>query len=204
VRALEDIVATALGAKSCKGLVKIRKLAEGASNKVFTSTVRSRRVIVKLPDPVVPPSLATASEVATLEYLRTEFDMPVPRVLAWSSSNDNPTGCEYIVMEEVLGQRLDLVWGTSFRFEEKLAVVNQVHSLQCRFLQNNTHMGGYGSLYFSKDAKAFGFKRQLAVTNENGPTQFCLGPMAHRNFMHRKSVGLESIVVLVSSLSFSE
>jgi hypothetical protein len=110
--------------------------------------------------------------------------MPVPRVLAWSSTNDNPVGCEYIVMDEVPGDPLDLVWDTSFKFEEKLAVVDQVQSMQSGLIRNSIQLGGYGSLYFSNDAKAFGFKKVLSVKNKNGPTRFCLGPLAHRSFMH--------------------
>jgi hypothetical protein len=81
---LEDVAATAMGAQPGKGAIRIRKLAEGASNKVFTATMWSGRVIIKVPDPVVPAHLVTVSEVATLRYLRTELEMPFPQVLAWS------------------------------------------------------------------------------------------------------------------------
>lgn len=184
VRAFEDVVATVMGAQPGMGVVRIRKLAEGASNKVFTATIRSKRVVVKFPDHVVPSRLVTASEVATLDYLRTELDMHVPRVLVWSSNNDNPVGCEYIIMDEVPGEPLDMVWNTSFRFQEKLALVDQVQSMQSRILQHSSQLGGYGSLYFSKDARAFGFQKELPVRNKNGPLRFCLGPLAHPNFMH--------------------
>jgi len=67
------VAATAMSAQPGKGAIRIRKLAEDASNKVFTATMRSKRVIVKVPDPVVPAYLVTVSEVVTLKYLRTEL-----------------------------------------------------------------------------------------------------------------------------------
>ncbi len=84
VKALKHVVANIAGLEGQSGRVKLKKLAEGASNKV--------------PDPLVPRRLVTASEVATLEFLRVELELPVPKVLAWSDSNGNTVGCEYIVM----------------------------------------------------------------------------------------------------------
>ena len=101
MRALEDVAARAMGAEPCRGSIRIQKLAEGASNKVFIAIGHGQRAIVKIPDPVVPARFVTASEVATLEYLRTELAIPVPKVFAWSTTSDNPVGCEYIIMEEL-------------------------------------------------------------------------------------------------------
>jgi hypothetical protein len=173
-----------MDARPGRGVVRIRILAEGASNKVFTATIQSKRVIVKIPDPVVPRRFVTASEVATLEYLRTELDMPVPKVLACNSNHDNPVGCEYVIMDEVPGRPLDVAWDTSFNIQEKLAVVDQVQSMQSRIIQHSSQWHGYGSLYFADDAKAFGFKEDLLVESKDGPARFCLGPLAHSKFVH--------------------
>jgi hypothetical protein len=42
------------------------------------------------------PSLATASKVATLEFLRTVLRLPVPKVLAWNAAANftNPVGAD--------------------------------------------------------------------------------------------------------------
>ncbi|ETI25848.1 hypothetical protein G647_02625 [Cladophialophora carrionii CBS 160.54] len=37
--------------------MRVEKLAEGASNKVFLAVLGDQRLIVKIPDPVVPPRL---------------------------------------------------------------------------------------------------------------------------------------------------
>lgn len=106
VKALKHVVANIAGLEGQSSGVELEKVAEGASNKVITATVSGQRFIVKVPDPLVPRRLVTASEVATLEFLRAELELPVPKVLAWSDSNDNTVGCEYVIMEEAVGQDL--------------------------------------------------------------------------------------------------
>lgn len=46
------------------------------------------QVIAKIPNPYIPQKFFTASEVATLDFLRNELGIPVPRVFAWSSKKD--------------------------------------------------------------------------------------------------------------------
>jgi hypothetical protein len=86
IPALKAAAATAVGIRS---EVQLSKLAEGASNKVYIASGRGQnglqRVVVKVPDKSVRPSLVTASEVATLEYIRTQLELPVPKVFKWSA-----------------------------------------------------------------------------------------------------------------------
>ncbi|EFQ99836.1 phosphotransferase enzyme family protein [Nannizzia gypsea CBS 118893] len=59
------------------------------------------QVIVKIPYQIsVPKTYATASEAATLTFLRSK-DIPVPEVYGWASTTDNPVGIEYIIMEKL-------------------------------------------------------------------------------------------------------
>ncbi|KAF1989773.1 hypothetical protein K402DRAFT_461099 [Aulographum hederae CBS 113979] len=60
-----------------------------------------QNLIVKIPYPNVggPPVLTTASEVATMDFVRTVLELPVPKVLAWESSENNPVDAQYIMME---------------------------------------------------------------------------------------------------------
>ncbi|KAK3216472.1 hypothetical protein GRF29_8g3379801 [Pseudopithomyces chartarum] len=70
-----------------------------------------RRVIAKTSHPNVGPLvLTTASEVATMEFARTVLDLPVPQVLAWSATDQNPVQAEYIIMEGARGSQLHEVW----------------------------------------------------------------------------------------------
>lgn len=61
------------------------------------------QAIAKIPYfTAVPEHYATASEVATLGFLRLE-GIPVPKVLGWSSKiSGNPVGAENIIMERLL------------------------------------------------------------------------------------------------------
>lgn len=88
------------------------KLAEGGFNKVFLLRAKNgREVIARIPTPVAgPPHYTTASEVATMEFLRTILKLPVPEILAYSTSSDNPVGAEYILIERVEGDSLSLRW----------------------------------------------------------------------------------------------
>ncbi|KAF4213433.1 hypothetical protein CNMCM5878_010474 [Aspergillus fumigatiaffinis] len=83
-------------------------------DKAFLLTMDDgNEVIAKIPCPNArPPSLTTASEVATLKFLRLYTSICVPEVLAWSSSATNPVGAEYIIMEKIQGVPLTGRWDT--------------------------------------------------------------------------------------------
>ena len=66
-----------------------------------------QRVIAKIPHTIAGPLvLTTASEVATMEFARAILNIPVPKVLAWSATDQNPVEMEYIIMEEATGSQL--------------------------------------------------------------------------------------------------
>lgn len=187
LKALKHVIGKVAGSSATAGAgtanVRFEKLAEGASNKVFLAVVGGgggRRLIVKIPDPVVPPRLVTASEVATLEFLRSELELPVPKVFSWSDSSDNPVGCEYIIMEEAQGRALNTVW-SSLEISEKLAVVDEILSFQKRLFAARRMFLGYGSLYFVSDAAKLGLSHHLPVSSTRNPT-YCVGPLAHQHF----------------------
>ncbi|KAK5168396.1 uncharacterized protein LTR77_006966 [Saxophila tyrrhenica] len=58
----------------------------------------------------VDPGLKTASEVATIEFVRQETDMPLPNTLAFDCSNQNILGFEWVLMEYVRGRPLESGW----------------------------------------------------------------------------------------------
>lgn len=66
---LLQVAAQAIGARSC---VKVEKLPEGNFSKVFLITMDdNRELIAKLPNPNAGrPHLTTASEAATMDYVR--------------------------------------------------------------------------------------------------------------------------------------
>ncbi|KAI1938632.1 Phosphotransferase enzyme [Ophidiomyces ophidiicola] len=126
---LKDIAAKSVNAGSCTQKVK---LPEGAYNKVFLLTMDNGvQVVARIPNPYLPPRMATASEVATLDFLRNELDIPVPRVLAWSGDKDQPVGTEYIIMEKAPGEELGKTW-PSMDISERVDLVSQMASIQAK------------------------------------------------------------------------
>lgn len=102
---LQRIAGEAVKQVYCPG---ITKFAEGGFNKVFLLRAKNgREVIARIPTPIAgPPHYTTASEVATMNFLRSVLKLPVPEVLAYSTTLNNAIGAEYILMERVKGESL--------------------------------------------------------------------------------------------------
>jgi hypothetical protein len=79
----------------------IAKLAEGGLNKVFILRAKNgREVIARIPAPIAGPRhYTTASEVATMDFLRNVLKLPVPQALGYPASSDNFIGAEYVLMD---------------------------------------------------------------------------------------------------------
>lgn len=72
-------------------------------NRIFRlSFDTGNNLIARIPFPNAGPrSFLTRSEVATMDFVRTRLDAPVPKVLAWDSSPENVVGCEYKLWRNV-------------------------------------------------------------------------------------------------------
>ena len=77
----------------------------GGFNHLFSLTMdNGKGVVVRMPfKNAGPRTLLTQSEVATTDFLRTKLELPIPKVLSWNASPNNPVSCEYIVMEQCSG-----------------------------------------------------------------------------------------------------
>lgn len=109
VSSLQQAACQAVGASKC---ISFKKIGEGNYNKAYRLQMEDgQKIIAKVPHPnAVPRGHTTASEVATMEFARTVLNLPVPRVLAWSATDQNPVQAEYIIMEEASGSQLHEVW----------------------------------------------------------------------------------------------
>ncbi|EGE07154.1 phosphotransferase enzyme family protein [Trichophyton equinum CBS 127.97] len=114
----------------CVRVVKI----EGNSNKAFLLTMDDgNEVIAKIPCPNVgAPLLTTASEVATLKFLRSRISIRVPEVYAWDSDSSNPVGAEYIIMEKICGVALAEKW-ESMNSLQRYEIINQIVKMEKEF-----------------------------------------------------------------------
>lgn len=93
----------------------------------------------------VDPFYKTESEVATLAYPRKHTNIPVPRVISWSSSADSVLGYEWVLLEKIDGgphssDRLTIPPDKKLDIARRLAEF--VHQLRSRPFDK------IGSLYF--------------------------------------------------------
>ncbi|KAK4139424.1 kinase-like domain-containing protein [Dichotomopilus funicola] len=130
---------------------EIEYFAKGTFNRLYSLSHPKweKRYIFRVSIPV-EPFYKTESEIATMEYIRCHTTMPVPQVIAFSSSDDNELGYEWILMERMPGEPLRTLWSSMPDearvkvFAELAAHVKQLVSL--RFSK-------FGNLYFSDVAK---------------------------------------------------
>lgn len=155
---------------------RVKKIAEGGFNKVFLLTADDgHEVIARIPTPIAgPPHYTTASEVATIDFLRTVLGLPVPKILDYSTSPENSVGTEYIIMERVDGESLGSRW-LSLTTDEVKHVMAQIAEMEQRII--SFQFPAYGSLYHERDLND---ESQIALQVED----FSIGPIAGRQFWH--------------------
>ena len=174
--------ARAVGRDRC---VNIMKVAEGGFNKIFLLTMDDGyEVIARIPTPIAGPAhYTTASEVATMDYLRTRLDIPAPKVFAWASrvGSENPVGAEYIIMEKMQGENLASRW-FSLSTKELAEVIEQIVDIESRLF--SAPFSKHGNLYYKEDLEEE--LRENKRNEQNGvdllSDQFGIGPIATRSF----------------------
>lgn len=87
----------------------IKHLWDGVYNKFYSVNFVSNRYVIKLTLPVCPRT-KTESEVATMRWTRANTNLPLPSVIDYDSSANNPIGCEWILMTRVEGVPLSSCW----------------------------------------------------------------------------------------------
>ncbi|OJJ43564.1 hypothetical protein ASPZODRAFT_2114104 [Penicilliopsis zonata CBS 506.65] len=191
VAALGSAIAKHVGHGKVKSIVK---LSEGGFNRVFLATMEDGfRAIVKIPYRISgPKTYATASEVATLTFLRSK-GFPVPEVYGWSSTTENPVGVEYIIMEHASGVGADTRWFDTTKYQKK-ALVTGIVDLEKKLF--NIPFASIGSLYFKKDLPREwqGQVYQPGTPDEHRDSEtYCIGPIADYMFWYgqRAKLGLE-------------
>ncbi|RAK86262.1 phosphotransferase enzyme family protein [Aspergillus costaricaensis CBS 115574] len=125
---------------------------------------------------------------ATLCFLHAK-GIPVPRLYGYSSSEDNPVGAEYILMEKAMGVGLQNKWhGMSKRDRHKLA--SSFVEIEGKFF--NIPFGSIGSLYFKTDIKQDHQTALYApdVTHNEDSQVFCISPTADYMFWYGRRAAL--------------
>lgn len=89
-----------------------------------------RTTIARLPHPNSgSATLTTSSEVATMDFARSVLQLPVPKVLDWSATKENPVESEYILMEEARGYQLSSVWN-DLPLPQKVRVIKGIVDIE--------------------------------------------------------------------------
>jgi hypothetical protein len=178
VAALKDVVVQTTSSRQCIDMVK---LGEGSFNKVFLLTMDSgKQVVARIPHPNAgSKKYTTASEVATLHFLRTRLNFPVPRVLTYSCDDKNAVGSEYIVMERIEGANLGDRW-ESLTKDAKVSIVHSLAGLQSRLL--TSPFSHSGNLYFIGDVDPSLRAPQLYDVKSPDDEVYCIGPSSLAKF----------------------
>ena len=156
--------------RSPADVVNLSKLAEGGFNRSFLITLRDGfQMVARIPYPAtVPKYYAVASEVATMDFLRSS-GLPTPKIYGYSPEADNAAGTEYIFMEYVRGTKLSDAW-LSLGEQEVISVLRQLTQLESKMMSLSFPAGG--SLYYTQDLEKVA--RGLGVPLED--ERFCVGP----------------------------
>ncbi|KAL3475575.1 kinase-like domain-containing protein [Aspergillus californicus] len=153
VSELQNAAINALKSGSCVSMVK---LAEDCA---------------RIPNPNAgAPFYTTASEVATMELVRTALEIPVPRVYAWSTIANNP-----LVDEPGSGP--------------KLAIMKEVASIERKL--SSLSFSHYGSIYFANDSVEGALPAEItsdvsSELKEAVAKRFTNGPSANRGFWNKE------------------
>ncbi|KAF2128324.1 kinase-like protein [Dothidotthia symphoricarpi CBS 119687] len=172
-------------------IISTEKLTEGGFNRVFVLTCEDGfELIAKIPYHIACPEYyATASEVATLAFLRAK-GIPVPEVYGYAATKENPVGAEYILMEKASGVCLASRWAEL----QDVEIRRLAHSfVELEVVFSGIPFGATGSLYFKKDIPSH-LQAPLYVEGhvvQEADEQFCIGPIADYMFWFGSRAGLD-------------
>lgn len=96
----------------------------------------------------IQPYYKCASEVATMAVIRSRTSIPVPEVIASSSTSENPLKFEWILMKRVAGFMLADIW-QDLDWDAKLTCVKDVAMIVAQLFQQR--YDSIGNLYHIKD-----------------------------------------------------
>ncbi|KAE8355458.1 phosphotransferase enzyme family protein [Aspergillus coremiiformis] len=187
VPALQRIAGQLMGSRR----VRMTKIPEGLFNKVFSLQMENgKEILARIPNPNAGhPHYVVASEVATLDFLRTVLGIPVPRVLSWSSSSQpNPVGAEYILMERVKGRQLSEVWDDMSE-AQRFGLVKSLVDVERKLV--NAKFTVHGSLYYRNTFPQGISIATLERADQGAQSEFVLGPTTQRSFWEDEKEVLE-------------
>lgn len=111
-------------------LIEVLFYSQGAFNKLYKISGTGPDVLLRVSLPV-DPGRKTESEVATINFIHANTDIPVPRIIAFDSDTENELGFEWILMELMPGGPVRRFWRKmSWDAKEKLVGQLAKHQAQ--------------------------------------------------------------------------
>lgn len=135
-----------------------------------------------------PKQLIVASEVATIDFLRSH-GIPVPRIYSYSTTSKNAAGTEYMFMELVRGTNLGDIW-FDLSGKARINVVKKLVELESRLF--SLSFPASGSLYYTNDLPAGFNKIDIPTADSTCEEQLCIGPDTRLGLWHGKRLNLET------------
>ena len=110
--------------------------------------------------------------------VQTHTQVPVPRVLAWSSDPSNPVGVEYIIMEKAPGIQLFKAW-ENMSDGDQFSLVLKLTELEGQIAK--VRFPACGSLYLRESMGSS--DKHVSLGSEMDPShEFCIGPSCERGW----------------------
>jgi hypothetical protein len=152
----------------------LKGLLKGASIEFFSSLcVMAFDLLDVSTYPVTEPKhLVVASEVATLDFLRSH-DIPVPKVYGYSATSENTAGTEYLFMELNAGANLGDIW---FDLPENTRTKVAANLVELESRLPSLEFPANGSLYYTKDLPTRLNKVEISIAKSTCNARFCIGP----------------------------
>jgi aminoglycoside phosphotransferase (APT) family kinase protein len=161
--------------------VGFRKLGEGGLNRTFLITLDTGfQLVARIPYPLlIPKAYALASEVATMDFLRSKR-LPIPKVYAYSFTSKNEAETEYILMQYVEGADLSQIW-FELKEDEIISLMDQLAKVESTMMSISFPAGG--SIYYARDLKELSGNEGIPLKEANESIslkkeRFCIGPDA--------------------------
>jgi len=160
-------------------IVHFKKLGEGGLNRSFLITLDSGfQLVARIPYPImIPKAYALASEVATMDLLRSR-GLPIPEVYAYSLTPENEARTEYVLMEYVDDIDLSQIW-FDLKEGEIISLMDQIAKLESTMMSISFPAGG--SIYYARDLKELSGSEGVPLEGKiEGMSlekwRFCIGP----------------------------
>ncbi|KAG8810321.1 hypothetical protein FRC17_002980 [Serendipita sp. 399] len=140
---LKDVIRSKLG----QDVKRVKFLSSGTFHKAFVVSFTSGEEVVMRIARRFMPRIKTESEVATLDYIRTKTNVPVPEVYHYESDPYNELEAEYIIMSKAKGVALQRVY-REMDTEEKRKLFSNLAGHMLTLFKHR--FSAIGSLYSSR------------------------------------------------------